>query len=188
MDGSLAGTHSLVMINTSGNDANVSLASSANFAFAGAFTIEFLTAVLEVGTKHGFMGTWSVSPGSCSFAISWDSGILSARIMVGSTPYVVSGPLTLAQGQPYAIRFERDGSNVLRLYVNGVMIGKTTGASGTLNQAAIQIGRVIDPNDTGFYRYSRGRFDEIRITRNVARCGSDSGYQHFIHAKHPRSA
>lgn len=78
-------------------------------------------------------------------------------------------------GTWYAICIERDDAGDLRIYRDGVMRAKTTGftydISGTTDPLTIGNWR---PTSTSFD--AKMYFDEIRITKGVARYASDSGY------------
>lgn len=83
---------------------------------------------------------------------------------------------TPVSGQWYHICAERNPSNRMRLYIDGVMVASTNTtfardlANGT---ALLRIGRIND----SFPGYDfQGHIDELRITKGVARYDSDFGF------------
>lgn len=75
----------------------------------------------------------------------------------------------------YHVRAERDASNNLRLFVNGVMRGKTNIGSVSFKDCsatrALQLGQ-----DADFANDLAGRIYGTRITKGVARHGSDASF------------
>jgi hypothetical protein len=78
-------------------------------------------------------------------------------------------------GQWYHVCAERNSSNRMRLYVDGVMVANTnTVFNRDLQNSAngLTIGRIPGFSDYDF----NGHIDEMRITKGVARYNSDSGF------------
>jgi hypothetical protein len=75
----------------------------------------------------------------------------------------------------YHLAVDRDSSNVLRIYVDGVMRVKTTGYSQNIpdGNGVLKIGSLA-PYFAGYDL--NGNVDEVRITKGVARYASDAGF------------
>lgn len=87
---------------------------------------------------------------------------------------------TPSAGQWYAIAVDRDDLNVVRIYINGVMVSKTLGYAANISGFAysppqqLMVGSLIPG---GFAGYDIDGFcGPQRITKGVARYGSDGGY------------
>ena len=90
----------------------------------------------------------------------------------GNPEYIAgAGANALSPNTWYSLCAERDATNKLRLYTNGVMVGSVTGATGASANAAapLKIGA-----QTGWD--ANGWIKEVRITKGVARYASDAGY------------
>lgn len=78
--------------------------------------------------------------------------------------------------QWYHFAVDRDASNVLRIYIDGVMVSKTLNFTNDINGSSgynLSIGTLLTTYSG--YNFS-GNYDEIRITKGVARYASDSGF------------
>ena len=153
-----------------GNSDYVSFADSADWDFGtGQFTLEgFFRFTSAVVSNNALLAQW---PGGWAFFFS--SGKLIFRPGSGSDVTSTFGPPTLNQWYHFA--FDRDASNVARIYVDGVMVVKTTSytANITGGSAPLSVGSLL-PGFSGFDVW--GHIDEVRITKGVARYGSDAGY------------
>lgn len=71
---------------------------------------------------------------------------------------------------------ERDASNVGRLFVDGVMIRKSTGWNYNIpdNAEVLSIGSLLAGGFGGWD--IAAQVGDVRITKGVARCGSDAGF------------
>lgn len=92
----------------------------------------------------------------------------------GNAHFSGSFPFTPTANTWYHIACDRDASDVIRLYINGVMGGKAA--------YAFNIANTADPLTIGT-RYGgassydfNGWVDEVRITKGVARYASDAGF------------
>lgn len=95
----------------------------------------------------------------------WTSGPTPVNFMLASD---------VVAGQKYRMCVESDGTN-LRTYVDGVMKSKNTtfGTQTTADSSApLAIGARAATNSHLF----KGKVDEVRITKGVARYASDAGY------------
>lgn len=103
----------------------------------------------------------------------WDGGIFFRAGPYGADQSVSGTFATPTPGQWYYLSVDRDASNVLRVYVDGVMVSKTTGFTSVMSStASVNMGRW--QNDSSIYL--DGYLDDIRVTKGVARYGSDAGF------------
>ena len=101
-------------------------------------------------------------------------GLIGGQIKFWATQnYTVSNgaAFTPTVGQWYNIAVDRDASNNLRIYIDGVMVAKTTGYTSNVESTAAFI-----LGFGGGSEYFNGYIDEVRITKNFARYGSDAGF------------
>lgn len=156
----------------------VSCDNSSDFLFgSGQFTVEFFV-YLNVNTDATIIGVYDTN-GQRSWAVRTPN---SARWHFLTSTNGTTGNATIdaisaaSTGQWYHIAADRDASNKLRLYKDGVMIGSTTFSS-TLHASTgkFAIGGLTNAgNPSG--GYLDGWVDEVRITKGVARYASDSGF------------
>lgn len=75
----------------------------------------------------------------------------------------------------YHFAIDRDATNTVRIYIDGVMVSKTPNFTSDINGSGypLSVGTLLP----SFYGYHfSGYYDEIRITKGVARYASDSGF------------
>ncbi len=164
------------MVNTHNNDW-VQGPVSTDFAFgAGQFTIEFWVRWTNFAAFTGNTGLLSVwTDASIGWAFVVNSGLPGVTFVIGplATAVNIQGPFAVANNVWYALAVDRDGSNVIRIYLNGAMIGSAVNASAFVAAQAVQIGNwtaaAADRSLIGF-------IDEMRITKGVARYASNGGY------------
>lgn len=160
----------------------LTVADSADWNFAGEFTVEcffMLAPGAPVSTtfellKHGggtttlswrLDVTWSASNPGIAFGIS-TSGLTDAFTAASASAGLFS------QGVWYHLAADRDASNKLRIYLDGVMKASVT-ATGTTFDVTNPLG--IGASGSG-NRPFNGWIDEVRITKGVARYASDAGF------------
>jgi hypothetical protein len=86
--------------------------------------------------------------------------------------YTVSGDALVA-GTWYHVAVDKDATGKVRLYLDGVMKASSTPANSNIfNSTAVL---TIGADDGGSNAYN-GWLDEIRITKGVARYGSDTSF------------
>jgi hypothetical protein len=169
----LFGTSSL-KFNNAITPAYIEYPANADWAFPGAFTIEFYVQFSSLpgaygasqatfmsnynGTSGWFIRYWEGSPGILDF---WD----------GSGGHTADWAPNTAG--PYLITIERDASNHLRMFIDGVNVYSNAASSGTFGDASLPltIGKLAGSSTN----YFMGIMDEIRITKGVARYGTDAG-------------
>jgi hypothetical protein len=175
-----------------GTGDRVTVANHADFQFgSGQFTIEtfvrFATldansrAIMGKGLNVANTAEWTFTVSSSLadviFAFSSNGGVSNNEI-------VTAAGVNPTTGVWYHFACDRDGSNKFRIYVDGVMVGSSTIASAiNTNTGTVGIGSqlgaaaVVD---------THGWFDEVRITKGVARYASDGGFT-VPAAAYPRS-
>lgn len=161
----------------------VTVASSSDFLFgAGEFTVEGFVRFNSVSARSTIIGvydilderSWAIrktegGSGHWQFLAS-ESGFNEESL----TP--IDEAATTTAGQWYHFAADRDASGVLRLYRDGVMLGKATYASALhASTGKLSIGCRTSggaPSDG----YLNGWLEEIRITRGEALYASDAGF------------
>lgn len=140
---------------------------------SGDFTVEFWLQRTGSGTHASALGT-SDGAGSrgWSFGVT-QAGNVALRVSSDGTAYAINETAIIAA--PAGINhmvFERAGS-VVRAYVNGSMVFKTTFSGSIANGGtSLQINRAELFNNRG----TASLWDDLRITKGVARYNSDAGY------------
>lgn len=163
-----------------------------NIGASGQFTVECWAYFNTAQTDSGFIGRWSPN----QFFLFQSSGSLIFRFVDSGTNVrdTNAGAWTPVPGQWYHLAADRDASNVVRLYIDGVVK-----ASNTFSQAwqvvtnTLQIGFVGGVATSGFQM--DGYLDEMRFS-NTARYGgaftpsasaftSDANTLLLVHANDP---
>jgi len=145
----------------------------------GPFTIEAWIRISGFGTSTCTI----VSHGVSSISYGWwlthsNAGTLRFRLddnADGVQIYdVTQGTAPMVANQWYHVAVDRDASNKIRLYVDGVMRGSQTSApAASANSAGtLDIGYIGSTTSLAF----AGWIDELRITKGVARYASDAGF------------
>jgi hypothetical protein len=157
-----------------GTGDKIAFADSADWELTGEFTIEafirantlpVISTIAAHGTGSTVYGWWlsASNAGSIRFRFD-DNGDATAL-------HDVTSSTTISTGTWYHIAVDRDASNKIRLYIDGVMRGSKTSATGSSfnSTGTLDIGEI--GSGFGF----DGWIDEFRFT-NVARYASDSGF------------
>jgi hypothetical protein len=165
----------------------LTLADHADWDFAGGqFTVECWVRFNSVAGTSDLVGQWDAGTGFCGWRLAWSQPDANLYFMF----YDSGGNLRYANfawapstATWYHVAADRNAAGVIRLYVNGTMLGKATLAQTFQNSPkGLTIGCIDHPTPN----YLSGWLDEIRITKGVARYASDSGYTLPI-AAFPRS-
>jgi uncharacterized protein (DUF2141 family) len=143
-------------------------ADSADWEFgAGQFTVEaFFRPTIAISGVRIIAGHWTTG------SFGWDFGWNGATFVffystTGSDNPSVGATYTPTQNAWVHVAADRDASNVLRIYADGVVKASGTVASAIFNStASLRIG-----NDGVATRAPTGQVDEVRITKGVARYG-----------------
>jgi hypothetical protein len=103
----------------------------------------------------------------------------------GSSQNVTTTGTALTTGQWYHFAVDKDSSGKIRIYIDGVMRGSATPANSTLQGTTAAKFRVGSWQNNSS-EIMNGWIDELRVTKNVARYASDSGFTPPT-AAYPRS-
>lgn len=168
-------------------DGNLDIISAADAAElnvgSGTFTFECwvrFNSLSSTEDGNGFASQYSSSAAANrSWGFKRDSSSNELQFIYstnGSAITTIAYAWTPSTGVWYHVAVDRDGSNDVRLYVDGVMLGKTNIGGATLFNSTnpLEIGRLN--TTSGARAFMDGWLDEIRFTVGVARYASDSGY------------
>ena len=89
-------------------------------------------------------------------------------------PGTVGVAWTPTAGTWYHVCVDRDAGGAIRVYVDGAMLQKNAAGGGSISNPAIDLH--IGRNSASAVFFFNGNMDEIRITKGVARYGSDAGF------------
>ncbi|TCN30353.1 LamG domain-containing protein [Sinorhizobium americanum] len=163
-----------------GGDA-VIVPNSPDFLFGdGQFTVEGFVRWSSIVFDTYLFGVFDISGGR-SWVIRKEAGGSGNWQFIASTAGVnqdtpINVDVTTVTGQWYHFAADRDAGGVLRLYRDGVMLGKATYASELYaSPGNLSIGCLTDDGDPSG-GYHRGWVDEVRITRGAALYASDGGF------------
>lgn len=148
---------------------------SADWLFPAEFTVECwvqFTGAAGSGTR-GFVGQFNTSLNQRSWLIGYTNGNVAGWVSTNGTAQTqISGAWTPVVGTWYKVAMDRDASNVVRVYLDGVMVNKATVSGSLFNSGQPMI--IGSFNNASFEHI--GRIDEVRVTKGVARYASDAGY------------
>lgn len=135
----------------------------------GQFTVELWVRFSTVGTQMGFIGQYeSGGPAAtASWLFSRNTSLEFRIISSGGTASTVTGTWSPSTGVWYHLAVDRDSSNVIRLYVNGAVIGSGTNAGDIrdISTTPLRIGRSTGVAGTDV----AGWIDDVRVTKGIAR-------------------
>ncbi|AEH88210.1 LamG-like jellyroll fold domain-containing protein [Mesorhizobium opportunistum] len=152
-----------------GNGDYITFPDSTDWAFGfSEFTIEGFFRFGAAPTNAILLAQWTAG---WAFWFSGGTLLFTDGASHNSNAYTWSPSLNTQ----YYIAMDRDASNVLRIYVDGVMVAKTTGYTYSIpNSAAVLAIGSLRPG--GFTTYDlNGWVDEVRVTVGTARYASDAG-------------
>jgi len=166
---SVAGGSSLWLSSGGGED-YITFPDSNDWDFGtGAFTLEGFFRFTTVPYNAVLMAQWSGG-----WAFYFESGGLKVRSGSISDTGVYNWDLNLNQW--YHIAVDRDASSIARIYIDGVMKVKSPGWTPNLSGSGAQLAiGSLQPGGFSGYNF-RGFADELRITKGVARYGTDSTF------------
>lgn len=158
----------------------VTFADSTDWYFPGQFTIEcWCRPDLSSIVVAGMLSQWTNTAGGCNFQFGYFYGsATSKRFQFVYSPTGSASGTTIAQ--PLAnvdqsifhhVAVDRDGSDKIRLYVDGTMVASATVSGGTDVATPLRVGAGQSNNSSSF----KGWIDELRVTKGVARYASDAG-------------
>ena len=142
---------------------------SADWAFgSGAFTIEGFIYIDSApgASNRSFLHQW----GGAS-DLGWFFGMIGGSIAFYYSTTGTNNPNVGAAWTPtlntwYHVCVDRDASNVIRVYVDGVVKANATDGSALFNST-----RILNFGGSGAFTATSGYYDEWRITKGVARYG-----------------
>lgn len=153
---------------TQGVGQYANIADSADWDFgAGQFTVEaFVYPTATISGSRAIVVQWS--GGNFAWFFGFNGNTLNFFYSTTGADFpTVTGAYTPTLNQWIHIAADRDASNVLRIYVDGVVIASATVSSTFFNSTTfLQIG-----NDGTTTKNFVGNIDEVRITKGVARYG-----------------
>lgn len=155
----------------------LSVPDSNDWNFTGPFCLEIFGVKFNAQTGiNGLFGHYSTTSNQRSLALDYEgttTDTLRAILSLdgGASVWQLAADFLPTVDQPYDICLERDGSNVVRMYIDGVMVASDT-LSGTLfnSNQAFFVGQSSTTSNV-----LNGRFKAARVTR-AARYASDGGY------------
>lgn len=159
----------------------VSFTDSADWYLPGQFTIEcWARPNLTSASVIGMLSQWTSIAGGCNFQFSYFySTSTSKKFIFVFSPTGATSGTTLNQPNSnidqsifHHVAVDRDASDNIRLYVDGVMVASATASGGMDVSAPLRVG-VNALSTAGSWK---GWIDEMRITKGVARYASDAGF------------
>jgi hypothetical protein len=161
-----------------GTNDSIRWGDSADWDFgAGQFTVECWVRFGSVGTvARNFLSQWQ-DPSNRAWHFGLDASFAPDLLYFnyttdGTNQLSVAGNFPASTGTWYHFAADRDASNDLRIYADGVMIAKAS-AAGTIFNSSDEIFLGLRADDQ---RDFNGHMDEVRITKGIARYASDGGY------------
>lgn len=149
---------------------------SSDFDFDTSYTIEAIVRFAAV-SDGCIVSRWSATANDARWALFYTAGLLIWRVRnINSSNVDVAVAWTPVANTIYKIAVDKDASNVVRLYINGVMVASTTDYYGTRitgTAPLLMIGAVA--GFMGSFDFN-GWVEELRITKGLARYASNAGY------------
>jgi len=138
------------------------------------FSVLALVAPTTLATNQTVISQYVNSTGlrAWELYITTSGAITFAYTTDGSTVATLTTPSSSVSLGTHEIAMDRDGSGVIRFYVDGAMVYKATMASAIAQVAtSLSIG-----NNGSISRPFTGKIDNVRIWKDYYFCGSDNGY------------
>lgn len=150
----------------------LSVPDHADWSFGtGQFTVELWVRFSSVGTQMGFIGQYeSGGPAAtASWLFSRNTSLEFRIISAAGSASTVTGTWSPSTGVWYHLAVDRDSGGVIRLYVNGAVVGSGTNAGDIrdISTTPLRIGRSTGVAGTDV----AGWIDDVRVTKGVARYG-----------------
>lgn len=133
---------------------------------SGQFTVECWAYFNTVQTDSAFIGRWSASTATEQFFLFLSAGSLTFRFIdSGTVTRDTAAAWTPVAGQWYHLAADRDASNVVRVYVDGVVKASNTFAQAwQVVTQTLQVGFV---GGFGTALQMGGYLDEVRFSNTV---------------------
>lgn len=152
------------------------VAHSDDFIFDGAFTVELWGKSFGGSTVQGLLSKWHNTTDGRSWALNWEYLTMNVEALLSTdgvtTDLALASTTPVTTGTLHHFCLERDDTDTVRLYVNGVMVDSGTLSGALFNNSAI-------PMEIGGFNGGSARSgtqDEVRITKGFARYASDAGF------------
>lgn len=146
------------------------------------FTIELWVNRPADSEWRSYVGSWSIFGNTRSWVLGANANVLTfyaSRDGTNVAPglFTLTGP-TMPVNTWTHVCVDRDATGMVRMYVNGVMVASASfpDAIYTTTKPLIALGYAHFSISTGSYIGFRGYADDLRITKDVARYASDSGF------------
>lgn len=155
------------------------VAVDSNMNLTGLFTVEFWVYPLSYTNNFGtIIGSGSTGPwgaGQFVFRFHKRDGLYPGRLamVTNDASYVVESTITPALNQWHHVAFTRDASNVVRLYINGVL-DASRGYGSALNFGSWATARVGGLFFGDSVHRFHGYIDDLRVTKGVCRYSASS--------------
>jgi hypothetical protein len=160
-----------------GTGDKIAFADHADWELTGEFTIEafirinslapVISSVLSHGTASTAYGWWLSYTNAGTLRFRFDDNADGTALHD-----ITQSGGAMTTGTWYHVAVDRDASNKLRLYVDGVMRASKTAATGSSHAST----GTLDIGMVGSSLPMNGWVDEIRITKGAARYASDGGF------------
>jgi hypothetical protein len=146
---------------------------------SGPFVLEFSFRFADSAspTTTAFINQWNSGTNQRSFAVDRGAGGTAFQFSYSTTGAntvsALSVEFNIVDDLPYQFMIERDSNNDLRIFQDGILLGKANiGAVSFFNSTEVlRIGAL-----TGFSRNMNGIIDEIRLVKGEFIHGSDDRY------------
>jgi hypothetical protein len=164
-----------------GSGDRITAANNTDFAFgSGPFTIEGFYRFLVKTSDHmlAMFGNDAGFASGSSFAFQVESNSLVMRLWTTDAIGVMTASVSFTPtlGTWYHLAYDRDASNVGRIYRDGSMVA-THLADHPIQATTGHLTLGAAGATTSFPGYDmNGNMDEVRITKGIARYGSDGGF------------
>jgi len=156
-----------------GTSSRATLAHNSEFIFSGAFTIEgwvnLTSGSLLGGINGGIVTKWG-NAGGRSWALhtlgSSGNSLIGRLSLDGTAETVLTAPTKLNTSQWYHVCLERNSSDLVRLYLDGVVEASATVSGALFNNSAKEV--EVGGFNSGGGSPAGYRLDEVRVTKNEA--------------------
>jgi hypothetical protein len=141
----------------------------------GQFTVETFVRFNSTSGDQTFLCAWSFNNAAKNIWYFYRQGGTLRFLANNAAVSLQTGAWTISTGVWYHVAVDRDGSNVIRLYIDGVKQASTTNSADiTGTSVECSLGCIYDA--AGSFDNLNGWLDESRITKGVARYATDTSF------------